>query len=157
MLGAMNTLKRGETLTLTAPEGAVKARLYGAGKESTAVVADGEVVFSAETTAQLPAGIYGVEWEVLADGKTSLPDGTRVRVVASAKVDQLAEIPQAYWSRVLAAAQQALLTAAGSTEISFSAADSNFTFEGRRELVDFINDVRRQIVGTPMSFRRLRV
>ena len=140
-------LKRGATLTLPAPVGAIRAILYGAGTRLVAEVQAQTATWQATDTADLPVGTYAVEWEVVADGVTTLPDGPTVAVRASAKADDLDTSPTTYWWQVLLAARKTLLTAAGSADLSFSVGDSSFSFESRADLVKFMGRVERRVKG----------
>ena len=137
---------------------AVRARLYGAGKRLQADVAMGEATFPASATATLPAGTYSVEWEVVdSDSNVTLPDGDPVRVVPSAKEDQLSQVPRGFWRETLDAARKALLAAAATGEVSFSAGDSNYTFENRADLLAFVKQLERQVRNKPVRVRTLSV
>lgn len=141
------TIKRGETLLLTAPEGATLLNMAGAGHKVGPVdVVDGVAVVSADDTKASPAGEYRTEWRVVdAQGNVSLPSGQRVVVQQSLDVDSLNTIEPTQYERILQAAKDALESAAASGDVSVSTGDTTFTFETRAELLSFVNRLEKLV------------
>ena len=146
MTTTLTTLKRGATLSVDAPDGATKWRLGGAGKLLVVEVVDGAAVIDAATSATLPAGDYGSEWEVVGDGAAvALPAGPRIRVVESLHTDSVRQAPATKNERILAAAQRTLETAAESAEVSLAVDGASFSFESRGDLLRFVREIELRV------------
>ena len=136
-------LKRGEQISISAPAGATQLFVAGAGKRIEPIdVVDGTAVLTSATTETMPPGEYMTEWKVVdADGSVRLPDGCRITVSQSLATDhdELRTVPVTQYERILAAAKDALESAAGDGAISVSTGESNFSFESRNELLSFVS------------------
>ena len=140
------TIKRGESVSLTAPSDATELRVAGAGKLIGPVsVVEGMAVLTSETTAGMPAGEYMTEWKVEREGAITLPSGCRITVQESILTDQLRNIPVDQYERILQAAKDTLESAAASGDLSVSTGESNFSFESRSDLLSFINRLENKI------------
>ena len=149
MIAPMN-VRRGSPLSITAPDGAATLRVAGAGHSGEAAVSDGAAAFD---TAEMPVGRYQSEWE---DQVGALTAGPSFEVVPSLKTDKIKDAPLPWDERVLAAARQALLVAAGSTDVSFSVDATSYSFENRGELQAFVNRLESKLgrKKTPRRYRR---
>ena len=142
----VHRLPRGSTLAFSAPDGATALTLGGAGKRATVPVGeDGRAVIEASVSTTLPAGLYQSEWMVDGDDGVELRVGPRVRVIKSITIDGEREQPSLPEEEMLAAAQQALLTASGTGAVSISAGGQSTTFQSRNELLSFIQRLENRI------------
>lgn len=140
-------LKRGESLSITAPTGATELRLAGAGKLVGPIeVVDGTAVITSAMTEDMPAGVYISEWKVVADdGTITLPSYGRIIVRESILTDNLRNAPVDQYERILKAAKDTLESAAASGDLSVSTGESSFSFESRSDLLSFINRLENKI------------
>ena len=146
----MNVL-RGSPLKFAAPDDdATTMRVAGEGHSGEAAVSDGAATFA---TAEMPVGRYQSEWE-FSDG--TLMVGPQFSIEPSLKQDDIKDAPLPWDERVLAAARQALLVAAGSTDVSFAVDATSYSFENRNELLSFVNRLESKLnrKKTPRRYRR---
>ena len=137
----------GESVDLTAPVDAVASSqltMSGAGKTYMTNAVDGRVRIPGNVTADWPAGLYGTQWQ--------WQDGTATRIVSGPRYELVkplsSQCPADLVSpdeALLAAIDAALLTTAGSGEISVSLEGFTTSFESRAELLTFRDRVARRV------------
>ena len=141
----IQTLYRGATLSLQAPAADASFRMRGSGKSVTGVAVDGELELQPTVTSTLPSGIYATEWQWTDAGKVRIMPGPRVEVLATLSMPDPCADNMTAKERLLHSAELALANAAGNAAISISAANANYSFESRGDLLSFVRRLRRDV------------
>ena len=100
----------------------------------------------AQTTALAVGAAMAEAQFAFEDGGVAIVPVDGIVVLATLSADSaLTDAPQTVDEQVLAAAETALLSAADTAAVAFSAGDQSFSFESRGELLSFVERLRRQV------------